>query len=170
MAQKTSLRDFQAYLAERLTSAAKGHGASSWLGLQAGETHWLIDLTDSGEIIQTPRLTQVPLTHPWFAGVANIRGNLHSVVDFSMFSGGAPTARNSNARLLLVGTRYGTNAALLVSRMLGLKNPADFSPEAADSDASPWEVARFTDSQGKIWRKLSVRALLENHEYMNIGA
>ena len=170
MAQKTSLRDFQAYLAERLTHAAKGQAASSWLGLQAGDTYWLIDLTDSGEIIQTPRLTQVPLTQPWFAGVANIRGNLHAVVDFSMFGGGAPTARNNNARLLLVGTRYGTNAALLVSRMLGLKNPADFSPDAAAPDASQWEVARFADTQGKIWRKLSVQALLENHEFMNIGA
>jgi twitching motility protein PilI len=92
------------------------------------------------------------------------------VVDFSMFCGSGPTARNNNARLLLVGTRYGTNAALLVSRMLGLKNPADFSPEKADSGAAQWEVARFSDTQGKIWRKLSVRALLENHEFMNIGA
>ena len=170
MAKKTSLRDFQAYLAERLTSAAQGRASSSWLGLQAGEAHWLIDLADSGEIIQAPKLTQVPMTHPWFSGIANIRGNLYAVADFSMFCGSAPTARNNNARLLLVGTRYGNNASLLVSRMLGLKNPDDFSTETADSGAAPWEIARFSDSQGKIWRKLSVRALFENHEFMNIGA
>ncbi len=169
MAKKTSLRDFQTYLAERLKSAAQGRGASSWLGVLAGDTHWLIELADSGEIIQAPRLTQVPLTQPWFAGIANIRGNLHAVADFSMFCGGGPTARNNNARLLLVGTRHGANASLLVSRMLGLKNPEDFTEAAADPTAVAWEVARFSDTQGRIWRKLSVRALLDNHEFMNIG-
>jgi twitching motility protein PilI len=169
MAKKTSLRDFQAYLAERLTSAAQGRASSSWLGLQAGEAFWLIDLADSGEIIQAPKLTQVPMTQPWFAGIANIRGNLYAVADFSMFCGGAPTARNNNARLLLVGTPHGANASILVSRMLGLKNQEDFTEELADPAAVPWEVARFSDGQGRVWRKLSVRALLENHEFMNIG-
>jgi twitching motility protein PilI len=53
--------------------------------------------------------------------------------------------------------------------MLGLKNPEDFTAEAADPTAVPWEIARFSDSQGRIWRKLSVRALLDNQEFMNIG-
>lgn len=169
MAKKTSLRDFQTYLAGRLASAAQGHGASSWLGLRAGEVDWLIDLTDSGEIIQAPRLTQVPMTRPWFAGIANIRGNLHAVADFSMYCHGAPTTRNSNARLLLVGSRYGSNASLLVSRMLGLKNPEDFTQEATDPAAPPWEAGRFSDRQGNIWRKLSIRALLDDNEFMTIG-
>jgi hypothetical protein len=34
--------------------------------------------------------------------------------------------------LLLIGAKHGANAALLVSRMLGLKNPEDFTPEAQD--------------------------------------
>ena len=169
MAKKTSLRDFQAYLAERLTSAAQGRASSSWLGLLAGDAYWLIDLADSGEIIQAPKLTQVPMTQPWFAGIANIRGNLYAVADFSMFCGSAPTARNNNARLLLVGTPHGANASILVSRMLGLKNPENFTDEASDPTAPAWEEARFADEQGRVWRKLSIRALLDNHEFMNIG-
>ena len=128
-----------------------------------------MDLSDGGEIVQASLLAPVPLTRPWFVGLANIRGNLHAVADFSMFCGGGPTARNNNARLLLVGTRHSANASLLVSRMLGLKNPEDFTEEAADPAAVAWEVARFSDTQGRIWRKLSVRALLDNHEFMNIG-
>lgn len=89
MAKKTSLRDFQAYLAGRLTTAAQGRSASSWLGVRAGEENWLIDLSDSGEIVQALKLTAVPLTRPWFAGIANIRGSLHAVADFSVFCGGA---------------------------------------------------------------------------------
>ena len=134
MARKTSLRDFQEYLAVRLTTAAQGRGSSSWLGIEAGTEVWLVDLSDGGEIVQAPQLAPVPLTRPWFAGIANIRGNLHAVTDFSVFRGGPPTPQNANARLLLIGVKHGANAALLVSRMLGLKNPEDFT--AAETDAS----------------------------------
>ena len=169
MAKKTSLRDFQEYLAARLTTAAQGRGALSWLGVEAGSEAWLLDLSDSGEIIQAPQLTSVPLTRAWFAGIANIRGNLHAVTDFSVFRGGAPTPQNANARLLLIGARHGANAALLVSRMLGLKNPDDFTLEAPDTAVPGWAAQRFADTQGKIWRKLSVRELLADHDFMNIG-
>ncbi len=169
MAKKTSLRDFQAYLAGRLTTAAQGRGASSWLGVQAGDENWLIDLADSGEIVQALKLTAVPLTRPWFSGIANIRGSLHAVADFSVFCGGAPTPRNNNTRLLLIGSKFGANAALLVTRMLGLKNPEDFSSEPADPAAPAWGAARYTDNQGGVWRKLSVRDLLADDNFMNIG-
>ena len=169
MARKTSLRDFQEYLADRLKNAAKGQGAASWLGIEAGNKAWLVDLSDSGEIVQAPTFAAVPLTQPWFAGIANIRGNLHAVTDFSVFRGGAPTPQNANARLLLIGAKHGANAALLVSRMLGLKSPEDFTPEAQDSNEPSWAAQRFADPQGKVWRKLSVRELLADHDFMNIG-
>lgn len=169
MAKKTSLRDFQEYLGGRLTTAAQGHGAASWLGVEAGGEAWLLDLADSGEIIQAPTLTPVPLTRPWFAGIANIRGNLHAVSDFSVFRGGPPTPQNANARLLLIGAKYGANAALLVSRMLGLKKPESFTQEAPDALSPAWCAQRFVDGQGKVWRKLSVRELLADRDFMNIG-
>ena len=169
MAKKTSLRDFQEYLAARLTTAAQGHGVLSWLGIQAGGEAWLLDLSDSGEIIQAPQLAPVPLTRAWFAGIANIRGNLHAVTDFSVFRGGVATPQNANARLLLIGAKHGSNAALLVSRMLGLKNPEDFTPAPPDATAPSWGGQCFADTQGKVWRKLSVRELLADPNFMNIG-
>lgn len=169
MARKTSLRDFQEYLAGRLLGAAQGRGASSLLGVRSGEENWLVDLSDGGEIIPAPRLTPVPLTRPWFAGIANIRGSLHAVVDFSMFCGGAPTPYNSNTRLLLVGSKYGSNAALLVTRMLGLRSPDDFVPVPREASGPAWGAARFEDAQGGAWRKLSVRDLLGDNDFMNIG-
>lgn len=169
MARKTSLRDFQSYLATRLNQAAQGQGAASWLGIQAGDDAWLVDLSDGGEIVQSAQLTPVPLTRPWFVGIANIRGNLHAVTDFAVFRGGSPTPQNANARLLLIGTRYGANSALLVNRMLGLKNPADYTPEPLDDDMPPWGRQRFSDAFGKIWHKLSVRELLADQDFMNIG-
>ncbi len=169
MARKTSLRDFQAYLANRLGQAARGQGAASWLGVEAGSEAWLVDLSDGGEIVQDSQVTPVPLTRPWFVGIANIRGNLYAVSDFSVFRGGMPIVQNPNSRLLLIGSRFGTNAALLVSRMLGLKRPDDFVQEAPDTAMPIWGQQRFADTQGKVWRKLSVRELLADQEFMNIG-
>lgn len=169
MAIKTSLRDFQEYLSGRLTGATHGHGASSWLGVRAGDQNWLVDLSEGGEIVQALKLTPVPLTRPWFAGIANIRGSLYAVADFAVFCGGAATPQSSDSRLLLVGSKYGANAALLVNRMLGLKNPDDFVAESVDTADPAWGTARFSDSQGQVWRKLSVRELLADNDFMNIG-
>ena len=169
MAKKTNLRDFQEYLAGRLTTAAQGKGAASWLGIEVGGAPWLIELSDSGEIVQAPTLAKVPLTQPWFAGIANIRGNLYAVTDFSVFCGGPQTPLNASSRLLLVGTRFGANASLLVSRMLGLKKPENFVPQADDENFPDWGKQRFSDSEDRLWRKLAVRELLADRTFMNIG-
>ncbi len=169
MARKSSLRDFQTYLAGRLNDAAHGAATSSWLGLEVAGESWLVDLSDGGEIVQTPQLAAVPLTHTWFVGMANVRGSLHAVTDFSAFLGGAPTPLNANARLLLIGTRHGSNAALLVSRLLGLKSPEDFKPLPPDESRPAWAADGFTDAGGRVWHKLSVSALLADQRFMNIG-
>lgn len=170
MSKKTSLRDFQQYLADRLKSAARGQVTSSLLGVRAGQENWLLELSDSGEIIQLPPLTPVPLTKPAFAGIANIRGNLYSVTDFSLFCGGEPTVLNANTRLLLVGARSGSNAALLVTRMQGLKAIGDFELVGRAEGAPPWLEQSYRDRTGGVWNKLSVRDLLADEAFMNIGA
>jgi twitching motility protein PilI len=169
MARKSSLRDFQSYLAGRLSDAALGNAAASWLGLEVGDESWLVDLSDGGEIVQAPQLAPVPLTQNWFCGIANVRGKLHAVSDFANFLGSPPTPRNANTRLLLVGTRHGSNAALLVSRMLGLKKPENFTEISADDTFHAWGRQRFTDAEGRVWRKLAVRELLADQRFMNIG-
>ena len=158
MAKKGSLREFQAHLAKRLAGASN-QSAAGLLGVQAGADLWLLNLTDSGEIIPLPPLTTVPLTKPWFVGIANIRGNLYSVADFSAFQGKESTPQNPSSRLLLIGTRHGNNAALLVTRMLGLRNVDDLTAVAADPNVPPWAAEAYTDKEGRRWKKLNVREL-----------
>ena len=169
MRKKISLREFQEYLGKRLTSAARGEVSSALLGVQSGNESWLLNLSDSGEIIPLTTLSAVPLTHPWFSGIANIRGNLYSVVDFSAFRGDEPTPANPNARLVLIGTRFGANSALLVTRMLGLK-PADaFTAVDAPGAQPAWVDGVWEDASGKRWRKLNVPGLLSDAGFMHVG-
>lgn len=168
MAKKGSLREFQAHLATRL-AGANNQSAAGLLGIQSGVDCWLLNLSDSGEIIPLTPLTTVPLTKHWFVGISNIRGNLYSVADFSAFQAKEATPQNTSSRLLLIGTRHGNNAALLVTRMLGLRNMDDLTPVTADPDSPMWASEAYTDIEGRRWKMLNVRRLLADEEFMDIG-
>lgn len=184
MAKRISLREFQQGLSERLVSARRGEGAQALLGIESGSddlpggSHWLIDLADAGEVTPLPSLTPAPLTQAWFAGIANIRGVLYGVVDFSAWRGGAPTPINTQARLLLVGARQGVNSALLVRRALGLRPQLEMhatgetrAHAGAQGTAEPalWLGGCFKDPQDQIWTQLRIPALLSDPSYLDIA-
>jgi twitching motility protein PilI len=170
MAKRISLREFQESLAQRLTSAHRGEARRALLGVASGNDYWLLDLADSGEVVPLPPLTTVPLTKPWFAGIANIRGTLYSVVDFSAFRGREPTRRNANARLLLVGARHGTNSALLVDRTLGLRSIDDLDPVPSTLTEAGWAGDVRQDTQGRKWTLLKLRDLLADPAFLDVGS
>ena len=127
-AGKLDLRSFQQELASRLSSKTAAQVESSRLGLSCGGEQWLIRLADAGEVIAVPPIAAVPMTKPWFVGVANIRGNLYSVIDFAGFLGrdAAAPAAGGQARLVLFGPRVGElRAGIVVQRVLGLRNLAE---------------------------------------------
>lgn len=162
-----SLREYQLALSERLQGAEAGARVASKLGLQVGDEGWLVDLREAGELIPPPVISPVPLARPWFKGVANVRGNLYSVTDFSAFLGGAGTAPGEQARLLLINDRFRSGAALLVDRSLGLRDPEELKPHV-DSGASQPSFVRavFADGQGKLWKELDVPALIQHEAFL----
>jgi twitching motility protein PilI len=166
MAARTSLRDYQRELAERLRSAEVG-AAASMLGVQVDDEAWLVDLREAGEVIPVPSITPLPLTRPWFKGVANIRGNLYSVVDFPAFLQRRPVVPGDQARLLLFGERFRLGAALLVDRSLGLRNPAQL--ERREGPAPAWARAQYADAEGRIWRELDLAQLAQHPDFLGVG-
>lgn len=168
---KTSLRQFQTELAQRLSSAKAQPAAAMRLGVQCGSGYWLIDLADAGEIVPVPEILPVPLTKPWYVGVTNIRGSLYSVVDFSLFAGSDAVTRGSENRLVLVGSRFGINAAILVSRMLGLRNPREFTPRAAAAggEDAPWRGDHLGDGDTRLWHELKLQQLVEHQDFLQVG-
>ncbi len=167
---KVSLREFQRSLAERVAGAKSTASIPARLGVQAGKGFWLIDLTEAGEIVPLPEILSVPLTKPWFAGVANIRGNLVSVVDFAGFAGHELTARTVDSRLLLAGTKHGINAALLVSRMMGLRNVGQLKRQEGFENSQSWVGAGFSDDEGRLWHELRIGELVRHADFLQVGA
>lgn len=170
MARRISLREFQQDLVRRLTEArVSTETPSARLGVQVGSEFWLVRLDEAAEVMPPPVIAPVPLTRPWFRGLTNIRGNLYSVVDLAQFQGGPETLATPDSRLLLVGEKYHMAAALLVGRMLGLRN-LNALERRESPPQRPWEQAHYVDKEGREWRELAMEALIYSGEFLQAGA
>ena len=169
MAQRLSLRDYQRELVERLREAGSGRIASR-LGIQIGGESWLVDLGDTAEVIPVPPISAVPLTRPWFRGVANVRGNLYSVVDFPAFLGRHAVAMTEQSRLVLLADRFRMAAALLVDRSLGLRNPEQLQQLPAAKGGPAWIRGQYRDAEGRTWQELDVPELARHADFLAVAA
>ena len=177
---KSHLRQFQARLSERLRQADVAPRVAR-LGLLIGGQRWLVDLSEAGEIVPWPvPVTPVPLTAPWFRGLANLRGVLFGVSDLDRFAGGEATPLSRDSRLLAFGATLNLNAALLVSRMLGLHDPAGWQAadveeadteeaETEEAQSPAWAGRRLVDGEGRAWRELSLARLAADERFLCAG-
>lgn len=169
MAKRVSLREYQEGVVARLQSAAAVAQVDARLGVQIGGQNWLVDLADVAEVMPVPVVASVPLAHGWFRGVANIRGNLVSVTDASAFFGDGPLALTPASRLLLIQPRLLPHAAILVSRMLGLKHLADLTEELGGPSDVAWQGVQYRDASGGLWRTLNVDQLAVSAAFLQVG-
>ena len=170
MARRTGLREFQLSVAERLRTASTRAALASRLGFQVGGDNWFVPLHQVSEVIPVPPLVPVPLTHSWFRGVANVRGNLYSMIDFSAFQGGDPISPGMERRVILVSDRLMAGSGLVVSRMLGLRNPEQFNAAAKPATAPAWVAGAYTDAGGTRWLELDLPALTREQRFLEVGA
>ena len=170
MARRTSLREFQQGVAQRLRDAASRKTVLSRLGFQVGQDNWLVNLSDVSEVIPVPNVISVPLTLPWYRGVANIRGKLYSITDFAAFQGQSAIVPGIERRVILVAEKLIEGSGFVVSRMLGLHNPALFTPEALDAGAArSWIKGAYRDAAGTRWCELDLSGLTRDTRFLEAG-
>lgn len=165
-ARRTRLREYQEQLLERMGAAKGGAGAPiQQLGLQLGGTRYLLDLLEAGEIVPPVPLARVPLTVPWYLGLANVRGLLVGVIDLARYlgqdspaSGGSPGASPS-MRLVTFAPSLGFNCALLAERVFGLRQAGAMTREG--------EALR--DAEGELWTPLSLAALVREERFQHVA-
>lgn len=169
-AAKLDLRTFQKELASRLASKTAAQVESSRLGMACGGERWLIRLFDAGEVVTLPEIVPVPLTRPWYMGVANIRGNLYSVIDFARFLSRDSALTGGAARLVVFGPRAGgMNAGIVVQQVVGLRNIAELAPTAAPEGAPEWYAQRWMDGEGNAWQEIDLAKLAQDPAFLQVG-
>ena len=158
--RRSRLRQYQVQLLARMQAARTNSGArANQLGVAMGEERYLLDLTTAGEIVSVAPVTAVPLTQAWYLGLANIRGSLVGVVDLARYLGLGETPVGAEARFVTFAPGLGMNCALLVSRVYGLRQAAEMTPEAA----------RLRDGDGQTWTPLDLAALVRDERFLQVG-
>ena len=175
MANREALRQLQSRLAERLKAARTETRQLSWLAVECGGHGLLVPLLTAGEIFPAGALLAVPHTQPWFLGVANLRGQLHGVVDLAAFLGlRSPLARDAvrdQARLLAFNPTLGSHSAVLVDRLAGLRSANQLTAEPDEGPARPdFASALWRDADGRQWQEINLAALARHPQYLAIAA
>ncbi|CAJ0794921.1 hypothetical protein LMG7141_03017 [Ralstonia condita] len=170
LTSRQRLHEYQAMLARRLQEARAKSSTEGFLGVQIGEHHWLLSLTDTGEVLDYQPPARVPLTQAWYLGLVNARGNLLGVIDFGLFCGEAPTAGGPGAKIVVLSKDPQRACAIVVPRVAGLRSLTDLQlAEAAPDESRPWQGRAWRDAQGMLWRELDVRQLLADPAFLQVG-
>ena len=170
---RIDLQSFQQELANRLAAKTAAQVESSRLGLACSGERFLIRLGDAAEVVAVPPIAGVPLTQSWFLGLANVRGNLYSIVDLAAFIGREATllhGASAQSRLILFGSRAGDlKAGIVVQGVLGLRNLAELTPTPPEPDAMPWYGQRWLDADGGAWQEIELAQLVTDPAFLRIG-
>ena len=159
--RRTRLREYQIQLLERMQSAKTNANARvNRLGVQIGERRYLLDLLECGEIVPVAPLTLVPLTHPWYLGLSNIRGNLVSIIDFARYQGLESAIVGPDSRNITFAGALGFNCALLVARVFGLRHMGEMEALADDT---------YRDAESNQWTRLDLAALVRETRFLHVG-
>lgn len=178
MANKDALRALQQRLAERLQTVREHAPARNWLAVEIAGHGFLMPLEQAGEIFPLSSAQHVPHSQPWFLGVANLRGQLHGVVDTAIFLGLSDRPSRSLAdvgardagRFVAFSAALQLNVALLIDRLLGLRNASMLKPAAREASAGkPHFIGQaMVDEQGRVWYELDLAALSADEAFLKI--
>jgi twitching motility protein PilI len=172
MARTLDLRKYQEDILVRIKDQTRAADANARnrLGVRAGDKRLLVRLDDISEVLPVPEIHAVPLSKPWFLGMANVRGNLYGVSDLSQFAGEAATTVGVASRILLIHQKYKVHAGLLVSAIVGLRALDQMEERAEKAVPGEWLGGRvFHDAAGETWQEIDIKALLALPEFMKIA-
>jgi chemotaxis signal transduction protein len=122
---------------------------------------YAVPLTQVLQIERPPPWTPLPNVPAWMLGVAQVRGDIISLVDLRSFLGLTPTESPERARLMVVRSRGGElTTGLVVDRIFGMRSlecqpdePTNEEPMARYAQGAAW-------AEGRSWTVLDLDRLL----------
>ena len=173
------MRDFQDRITKRLALAQQGSRTASWLAASIAGERYLFPLAQSGEIVPTGTISNLPYTKHWFLGVINSRGRIYGVVDLSAYMGLSDMTNESqknrpNKQLemsfLGLNPSLGANVVLCVEKIYGLKTVEDFVESVLAPSAKPdWLGYRYLDPASVHWQEINLQRLTQSQAFLSIG-
>lgn len=171
---KLNLHAYQESILERISDIRrkKSTGATSRLGVKSGDNYFLAHLEDVSEVLAIPEIKKIPLTQDWALGLSNVRGNLYMVSDLAVFSGQFLANISSESRILLVNSFYETNAALVIDKLVGLRDVDTMIAVKSDEQEKKqfdWVGKSYKDVTGIVWQELNIGLLLKDNAFAHVA-
>lgn len=148
--------------------------ADEWVGIgfRLGHGQFVTARSDVREVSPVPEhMTRVPGAKPWLRGIANLRGQLLTVVDLKVFLGAGSTSGERHARILVVASRD-VPTGLVVEEVVGFRR---FSPEEYRDEPPTATVRCERYLEGcyrrgsEVWPRFSFAKLLGDPHFLNAG-
>jgi twitching motility protein PilI len=145
-----------------------------WAGLifRMGKVRLACNTKQVTEFLPVPTFTPVPGTKPWILGLANIRGELLTVIDLSWFLNGERSTVTMRTRLLAASLR-GRPVGLMVDEVYGQRHfVSDEGNESKLPQRSPLSdyVHKQYRSGKDVWQELDLEILFSTSEFLNGAA
>lgn len=164
----------QAAAAETRALPQETEAAVLWSGVafRVGDMRLVTPLDHVLEVLPPPPLTMVPGVKPWLKGVANVRGNLITIMDMPEFFGKPPVFVDPDARLMIMNIP-GLHAGLLVNEVLGLQH---FDAELGRQDLSGLDDPVLAHLNGAflrdnvLWGIFDMKSLAESAAFKHVAA
>lgn len=157
-------------------AAREGSPVSSdeWVGIgfRLGAERFVTSRADVREVLPIPeQVTRVPGAKPWLRGIANLRGQLLTVVDLKSFLGAGSPSADRQARVLVVASRE-VPTGLIVDEVVGFRRfgAADYRDDVAPSVIRCEHYLEGTYRRGsEVWPRFSLLKLLEDPLFLTAG-
>ena len=148
--------------------------AAEWVGVafRVGAEHFVAPRSDVREVLPVPpSLTRVPGAKPWMTGIANVRGQLLTIVDLKAFLGGGISMPDRHNRVLAVASRE-VPTGLIVDEVLGFRRFSD-NDYREDTPATVVRCEGYLEGGyrrgSEIWPRFSLMKLLEDELFLDAG-
>ena len=144
----------------------------SGVGFRLADMHLVSPLDQVAEVLPAPGITPVPGVKPWVKGVANIRGNLMTIIDLAQYFGKPPVFLDDLARIMVLGVAE-LHAAVLVNDVLGLRH---FDEELERQDLSGINdpvLANLTGAflhDNVLWGVFDMKSLADSLTFRHVAA
>jgi twitching motility protein PilI len=148
--------------------------SGEWAGVifRIGEARLACSIDQVHEFLPIPAFTPVPGTKPWILGLANVRGDLLTVVDLAWFLNGERSTVSMRTRLL-AATLRGRPIGLLVDEVFGQRHFVSNEGKKPHLEKNS-PLKNFVHKQyrsGKdVWQELDLETLFATAEFLNGAA
>jgi twitching motility protein PilI len=158
--------------APRLPEETQGPELWTGVGFRLADVHLVTPLEHIAEVLPYPALTPVPGTKSWVRGVANVRGNLLTIVDLAEYFGKGRIYPDERTRVLTMNIEN-LHTGLVVNEVFGLRH---FNEESERQRKGVFEDAVTPHLQGAflrddvLWGMFDMYSLAASATFMHVAA